>query len=118
MIQTTLKSVQVADAIRSRPEWADAVERASKKLEEVLGQYLDRVEVRWDLDMDSRGHEFARLTLRDATGEVSGELALDELHDRWQMGYRLYALWGDLLQIRSHKELAELRETLRRLDED
>ncbi len=63
----------------------------------------------WDRVEDDRGRPLLTLRLRDYTGEVTGHFTPRELEDYDHWRFRLYRIWGDLLQIRSHKELEELQ---------
>lgn len=86
-----------------------AVEGASGILEEVAGTSTGLVQADWDLHPDAKGSKVIRLTLQDRfASPTSAEFAPEELHDLKSLHRRLYRLWGDLLQSRSHVQLQRL----------
>src|SRR5947209_4414721 len=84
------------------------LQQATERLKKILGTSADRVSVEWDRGQDVRGRAQYTLKLSDHTGQVAASFAPDELSLSAHMRYRLLDLWGDLLQVRSHKLLQEL----------
>lgn len=88
--------------LQQSPE-APLLEQASTLLAEILGpQSSSLVRAEWTRVQDHRGRTLYRLTVRDHTSEVSTDFAPDELDNPLHMRFRLYRLWGDLLQIRNN----------------
>ena len=78
------------------------LEQASYLLADILGpQSSPLVKGEWSRVQDHRGRTLYRLSIRDFTGEASTDFAPDELQNSLHMRYRMYRLWGDLLQIRN-----------------
>jgi hypothetical protein len=84
------------------------LEQVTRRLEEVVGQSADPVTAEWDRAEDAQGHLVFTLRLSDWAGSVTGVFAPEELASSSHMRSRFYRLWGDLLQIRSSKQLQEL----------
>jgi hypothetical protein len=89
-------------------QWADGLtlfEQASTLLAEILGpQSSQLVKAEWNCVQDHQGRTLYRLTIRDNTGEVSTDFTPDELQNPQHLRFRLYRLWGDLLQIRNNQQ--------------
>jgi hypothetical protein len=89
-------------------QWADGVklvEQASSLLADILGpQSSQLVKAAWNRVQDRQGRTLYRLTIRDFTGEVSTDFSPDELQNPLHMRFRLYRLWGDLLEVRNNQE--------------
>ena len=89
-------------------QWADGLtllEKASTLLANILGpQRSQIVKAEWNRVQDHQGRTLYRLTIRDSTGEVSTDFAPDELQNPLHMRFRLYRLWGDLLQVRNDQQ--------------
>ena len=84
------------------------VEEATNVLGTLLGPSRGNVFIEWDSAEDSRKHTVLVLQLSDLTGSVTATFDPSELADATQMRSRLNHLWGDLLQIRSHKQIQRL----------
>ncbi len=102
---------------KAKREQYERLLEATKVLEEVLGPSAKIVSAEWDRGENERGRIVYTLKVRDYTGEVSAAFDPDELRSLSDLRYRLLRLWGDLLQIRSHKQLQELTESSGRLGE-
>jgi hypothetical protein len=92
-------------------QWGEAfvlLQQATKRLEEILGPSAGLVRAEWDRTEDARGRPLYTLRIADWAGSVSATFTPAELRDSEQMHYCLVRLWGDLLQVRSHKQLEEL----------
>src|SRR5438128_50772 len=85
-----------------------SVNAASGILSDIIGPSGSEVRAEWSHRLDSQGRPLIRLQLSDYTGSVEADFAPDELEKPRQVRYRLHRLWGDLLQVRSHKQLEEL----------
>jgi hypothetical protein len=104
-------NVIYTDRARQRGEESALLQGATRRLEDVLGQSAGLVTAEWDRVQDERGRPPYRLTISDRTGSVSTDFALTELTSSSHMRGRLLQLWGDLLQIRSHRQLQVLTES-------
>jgi len=95
-------------------QWGEGygkLQSATKNIEELLGQAAEQVTAEWDRAEDAQGHLVPTLRLSDWTGFASAVFAPDELESPSHMRNRLNRLWGDLLQIRSSKQLRDLMST-------
>jgi hypothetical protein len=84
------------------------LEKATKRLEEAVGRSASLISGQWDRTEDDNGRTLYTLRLKDFTGEVMGRFALDELRSPEKTAFRVYRLWGDLLQVGTQKRLEEL----------
>ena len=84
------------------------LQQATRRLEEVVGESPDLVTAEWDRTEDAEGRTVLTLRLSDWTGWVTAVFAPDELESATHLRSRFYSLLGDLLQIRSSKQLQEL----------
>jgi hypothetical protein len=87
-------------------------ERAMVVLHEILGTSRGLVSEVWDLAEDVQGRPVVTLTLSDFTGIVAAVFTPTELEDSGLVRSRLNRLWGELLQIRSHKQLERMTKSL------
>jgi hypothetical protein len=104
-----LRTVEIAPSIQARPELESRAQRAVEQLEAVLGKSAPLVSARWTLVEDEKGRPLLRLEIADWTGSAHAFLMLDELDNVSHLRSRMLDLWGDLLQVRSHRQLDELR---------
>lgn len=102
--------VKYTETLRQWGEGHTLVQQAQQRLERVLGASADVVKAEWDLTTDARGRPLISLRLRDHTGNVQGLFAPDELRSEPQTNFRLYRLWGDLLQAKTANMLQQLAE--------
>lgn len=86
------------------------LQEATKRLDEVIGPSADRVTAEWDRK-DENGHPLYTLRISDQTESATASLAPDELASPKHLRVRLYQLWDDVLQERSHKQLKRLLDT-------
>jgi hypothetical protein len=100
-------NVTYRDGAGERGEGHRLLQQATARLEEVVGSSAGQVQAEWNRTKDSRGRTIYTLRLSDWTGTVSADFAPDELQSS-SLRYRLLRLWGDLLQVRSHKLLEGL----------
>ncbi len=103
--------VQYSPEAKQCPE-AMLLEQASTLLVDILGpQSSQIVKAEWNRVKDNHGRTLYRLTIRDFTGEASTDFAPDELQNPLHMRFRMYRLWGDLLQVRHdllHQQVQDL----------
>jgi hypothetical protein len=100
----------IADAIHNDGRLYELVTAACQALRDIVGADGAEVIADWSMAKDLQGRSFVRLDLSDFTGRVEAKFAPDEMENSRQVRYRLYRIWGDLLQIRSHKQLKQLTE--------
>ena len=103
-----MRTVDVDRGIQAAPELSALVRRANEFLESQLGRSSKLVSATWRLLRDDRESSHVRLEVSDQTGRVEAVFTPDDLKNEWQMQGRIIRLWGDLLQIRSHREIEEL----------
>jgi hypothetical protein len=100
-------NVTYTDKAKQVPEEYALLQRATAYLEEVAGSSGAGVTVSWD--RSDSGHRYRYLLrLSDFTGEASETFFPSELWSSKRMRWPLLRLWGDLLQIRSHKLMDKL----------
>jgi len=90
------------------PRLKARAERATQVLLELLGPSRNSVSIDWDIAEDGRGYPVVILRISDANGTVSATFEPRELEDEDHLRVRLNRLWGDLLEIRSHKQVQRL----------
>jgi hypothetical protein len=84
------------------------LQQATNRLEEAVGQSPEHVTVQWDRFEDDKGRSLYTLQLKDYSGEVTRKFSIDELQSPERTSFRIYRLWGDLLQLRTEKQLEAL----------
>lgn len=104
-------NVEFDDSVKQWGEGYTLAQQATKRLESVLGPSASTVEAMWTRTEDDRGRVVLTLQLGDHTGYVAGKFAPDELRSAAQTSFRMHRLWGDLLQTRNERHLAELTGT-------
>ena len=107
--------IEYAEAIAKDPALSERARRASEILAFVLGQPPELVEAEWDRLKDRKGRDLIVLRLSDGTGSMATVFSSEELENEQLLTTRLYALWGDLLQARSGKQLRRMRELVSQL---
>jgi hypothetical protein len=80
-----------------------AIQAASRQLEEMAGNSAIPASAEWGVVQDPKGNRRYSLTLSDYLGRVSEEFTVAELHSPQKVHRRLIHLWGDHLEMRSHK---------------
>lgn len=104
-------NVSYSDATKQwQNGYFELLQQATMLLEGIVGESANRVSAEWDCVKDARGRLILSLTIRDATGQATAHFTPDELSVNREMRYRLLDLWGDLLQVRSHRLLEKLTE--------
>ncbi len=106
-----MENLTYADNLKQSGNLLALAERASALLEEVLGASASLASAEWDCAADDRGRAVVTLRLWDSTGEARTRFTPKELTDPNRLRVRFHRLWGDILQIRSHKQLQELTDT-------
>jgi hypothetical protein len=90
------------------PQYARLL-RASQLLEMIIGPSANSVDVEWDRVEDDKRRSVYTLRVSDRVDQASTKFEPEELELPTHMRLRLHQLWGDLLQARNHRQLAELR---------
>ena len=84
------------------------LQKATKRMEEALKDATGLETAVWDLTEDGKGGPLYVLRLKDSISEVTGRLASDEIQSPAQTSFRVYRLYGKLLQNRTQKQLDKL----------
>jgi hypothetical protein len=103
-----MKDVVYSDRAKEDSQGFAALQAMTEILEQVLGPASGQVKAEWDKSTDARGRPVYVLRLSDWTGAASAVFAPDDLNPTNLLWARLYRLWGQLLQIRNHRQLEEL----------
>jgi hypothetical protein len=90
----------------SNPAAFNLVKEAGSILERCLDSSAKNVNASWDYD-----DAIFTLRLEDALGAVTGTFSRKEMENSDTLIIRLNRLWGDLLEVRNHSQLDELKET-------
>jgi hypothetical protein len=93
-----------------RGEEDNLLQRATSRLEEVLGPSAGLVTAEWERGQDERGRILYTLKLSDQSGDVSTTFSADELRSPSKVRSRLLELWGDLLQMRSDAQVRKIQQ--------
>ena len=88
---------------------------ANQMLYHELGSTSSPVEADWSVEITD-GIRAYRLRIKDWSGEASATFSREDLHSEKLVKSRIIRLWGDLLQIRSHKQLEALGQSKVRPD--
>jgi hypothetical protein len=97
--------VTYTDRARFSGDEFGLLQQATAQLEELSGPSGNDVVACWDRD-EHQQHYVLRLS--DWSGEVSEQFDSGKLSSSRQLRWSLRNLWGDLLQVRSHKLLDKL----------
>ncbi len=95
------------DGIKRAPELLTLAEQATESLEVLTGRSASSATAAWDTIVEGT-RSVVTLQLQDFAGQVATAFEPWELSDPNRMSMRLNRLWGDLLEVRSHKQLEEL----------
>src|SRR5438105_4323297 len=101
------QSLKISPEIENDPQLRAKVSGADEQLAEIIGSSSARTDVEWEYRPDG-GVPVIILHLKDWTGAVERLFAPPDFDRPAYMRSRLYRTWGDLLQVRSHKELSDL----------
>ena len=118
MPTASLKKLSISNEIRNDGTLCSLVERAIELLIGELGQSVDTAEACWTTHIDDLSQRIVQLLLSDWSGSVVADFSEGQLADVRRLQWRLGRLWGDLLQIRSHRQLARLHEVVQGLSDD
>ena len=110
--------MQIEEKIRNDPKWAAAVDRANLLLQAELGPTGELASASWNLVQDNGSSPRVDLTLSDWSGAVEGRFSFKDLQSTPFLQRRLNRLWGDLLEIRSDKQIAKLHKLIQQMNED
>ena len=110
--------VKVQEKIRRDPKLASVVDGATKVLEGEVTSSADRATAEWSLSQDEQNRPLVELRLSDFEGSVARRFSLDELTNTSYLQGRLNRLWDDLLAVRLDKQLARLRQSVQKLEEE
>ena len=109
-----MKSITVEPRISADPELHALIESANRVLDHELGPSSGQVEAAWFYAADSESPSngpMIGLSIKDKAESASTIVSRSELSDPHRIAVRVLRLWGDLLQVRSHKQLASLAES-------
>jgi hypothetical protein len=105
-----MKSLTIDPRIKADDRLRSLVDKANRLLESELGPSGDTVSASWQLE-DNQGRSQLWLEIEDWTGRVRTKFSLEELDSPRQTSARLVRLWGDLLQIRSHRQIVTVTQS-------
>lgn len=105
-----MKEVIYTDRAKEDPKAYAALQEVTRILERVTARLGEEVTAEWDRTRDPHGGPAYVLRLSDWTGAASAVLGPNDLQPTNVLWARLYSLWGDLLQIRSHRLVREMLE--------
>ena len=105
-----MKSLTIDPRIEADDRLRSLVDNANRLLESELGPSGDTVSASWQLE-DNQGRSQLWLEIEDWTGRVKTKFSLEELASPRQTSARLVRLWGDLLQIRSHRQIETVTQS-------
>jgi hypothetical protein len=80
-----------------------------------IGSSSDEVEVKWTSKVVD-GRSQLQVSLEDPTGRASAAFSREELNEPGLVQRRIIRVWGDLLQIRSHKQIEAMSQAKVRPD--
>jgi hypothetical protein len=104
-------SVTYSENAKQWPEGYSLLRQVTERLQGILGPSAESVSVQWDRAPDATGRLRYTLKLTDETGEVvTDAFAPDELKRTNHMRSRLLDLWGNLLQLRSDRQVRKLQQ--------
>ena len=104
-----MKSVEIDPAIEANPLLLSSVRRAQELLEMESTRSSNTVSATWKLVRDDRNAQFIRLAIADWSGRAETTFSPETHKNHDQVRGRMIRLWGDLLQIRSHKLVEEMQ---------
>jgi hypothetical protein len=107
-IRDSVSITVLRGSINQWPKLQTLVEQATQILGQLLGPSRGTVSVEWDLAEAGNREAILVLRLSDLTGTATATFGPSELQDESRMRARLNRLWGDLLEIRSHKQVERL----------
>lgn len=107
-----MKSWELSNELRADLALSERVERTRPLVEDVLGSTSSAlVDAHWRVIALPDGRRSVVLNLSDWTWPqgVNTRFAPEELGLNPETRWKVHRLWGDLLQARNHRQLAELQ---------
>jgi len=114
-----VKELVIDDTIRQDPELLAAVEHATRLLEQEIGPSEASVSANWELFAVDQRIPTVRVKISDWTGSAMVHFQRSMLPKMADSALRLafVRLWGDLLQVRSHKQSEKLKLLVQGLED-
>jgi hypothetical protein len=84
------------------------IQRATNRLEEILGEDAGHVTGEWDRTEDDKGQVSVTLRLRDAPFEAIRKFDSLDLRSPAQTSFQLSHMWWELLHAQNKKRLDDL----------
>jgi hypothetical protein len=103
-----MKDVVYTDRAKEDPKDYAALQAITEILETVAERSSDTVTAEWDRTTDAHGRPVFVLRLSDWSGVASAIFTPKDLEPTNLLWARLYRLWGNLLQNRSHLLIGEM----------
>jgi hypothetical protein len=103
-----MKEVLYTDRAKQDPKEYAALQAVTEILEQVAARSGESVTAEWDKTTDPHGGPAFVLRLSDWSGTASAVFAPQDLTVTNLLWARLYRVWGDLLQNRSHRLIGEM----------
>ena|SRR6266851_23128 len=99
----------ISKDISDNQQLRSQVDRATELLGQIAGHGAKSVTIKWS-KLEKDASHFIQLEVSDSTGANATTLfgGPAELTNESYLRARLYRIWGDLLQDRSHKQLIQL----------
>ena len=98
--------VQYAPELREPADRLALLKDISARLDKAVGpKESAAMKAEWELVRDLRGDEFYRLTLEDPTDRVFTDFTLFELGVPLHVQFRVNRLFGELLSLRSDRQM-------------
>ncbi len=101
-------NVTYSEGVRQWDEGFLLAQKATERLEEILGPAAEQASAEWNRIEDEEGYAVFALRVRDSVGEVTTRFASDELQSEDETSIGLHLLWANLLGIHNHKQLEKL----------
>ena len=114
-----MKEVEIDDAIRQDASLLSAVEKATPLLDEAIGRSADSVSAHWEMFAADQQISTVRLEITDGIDSAMVQFPRTILIrlTRSALELRLIHLWGDLLEVRSRKQVQKLNLIVQGLED-
>lgn len=103
-----MKEVIYGFGIQQEKELQELAEKATKTLDDLLGNEANDVSAEWDYGPGSHARPVFILRISDSDGSASAAIDPEEMKSAKDLRWRLRRLWGALLRVKSHKRLEAL----------
>jgi hypothetical protein len=103
-------NIKYPDSVKTPNGDVASLQSVSSQLEQIAGKSAIPASAEWEVIQNPQGNRRYLLKLWDYTGQVAEEFTPAELRSPKEMRGRLIHLWGDMLQVRSHRLLKKLTE--------